>query len=119
MGKLFLSQFSDKDLKEYFGSNKPETRTVNSVADLEEFLKLKKGIERDGVSYDREEYEYGLSCIAAPIYDTNKNIIAAISISGPTTRLKYKGNDNLKELLVLTTEEISKIYSNMFMQDFS
>ena len=115
MGKLFLSKFSEKDLKEYFGSNKPETRTVNSIVDLEGFLKLKKEIERDGISYDREEYEYGLSCIAAPINDTLGNIIAAISISGPTTRLKYKGNDNLKDLLVLTTQEISRIYSNMFV----
>ena len=114
MGKLFLSQFSGEDLKEYFDSNMPETRTVNSIVDLESFLKLKKEIERDGISYDKEEYEYGLSCIAAPIYDTNKNIIAAISISGPTTRLNYKGCDNLKELLVLTTEEISRIYSKTF-----
>jgi IclR family KDG regulon transcriptional repressor len=118
MGKLFLLQFSDKELKEYFNSNKPEVRTVNSIADLEGFLKLKKEIEREGVSYDREEYEYGLSCIAAPIYDANKNIIAAISISGPTTRLRYKGTDKLKDLLVLTTEEVSKIYSNMFVHGF-
>lgn len=118
MGKLFLLQFSDKEINGYFNSNKPETRTVNSVADLEGFLELKKEIEREGVSYDREEYEYGLSCIAAPIYDANKNIIASISISGPTTRLKYKGADNLKDLLILTTEEISMIYSNMFVHSF-
>jgi IclR family KDG regulon transcriptional repressor len=118
MGKLFLLEFSDEKLKEYFDSNKPEVRTVNSVADLEGFLKLKKEIEREGVSYDREEYEYGLSCIAAPINDMQGNIIAAISISGPTTRLSYKGIDNLKDLLVLTTEEISRIYSNMFVHSF-
>ena len=118
MGKLFLSQFSGEDLKEYFDSNMPETRTVNSIVDLESFLKLKKEIERDGISYDKEEYEYGLSCIAAPIYDTNKNIIAAISISGPTTRLNYKGRENLQNLLISTAKEISKIYSNMFLHSF-
>jgi DNA-binding IclR family transcriptional regulator len=114
MGKLFLLKFSDKELKDYFNSSKPEKRTVNSIGDLEDFLKLKKEIERDGVSYDREEYEYGLSCIAAPIYDNSKNIIAAISISGPTTRLRYKGADYLKDLLVSTAQEISKVYSKMF-----
>ena len=118
MGKLFLSKFSDKNLKEYFESNKPEIRTVNSVVDLEVFLKLKEEIEREGVSYDREEYEYGLSCIAAPIIDMKGSIIAAISISGPTTRLKYKGNDNLKDLLISTSKEISRIYSNMFVHNF-
>jgi IclR family KDG regulon transcriptional repressor len=118
MGKLFLSMFSDKELKEYFESNKPEIRTVNSVADLEGFLKLKKEIEQEGVSYDKEEYEYGLSCIAAPINGTQGNIIAAISISGPTTRLNYKGRENLQNLLISTAKEISKIYSNMFLHSF-
>jgi DNA-binding IclR family transcriptional regulator len=118
MGKLFLSMFSDKELKEYFESNKPEIRTVNSVADLEGFLKLKKEIEQEGVSYDKEEYEYGLSCIAAPINGPQGNIIAAISISGPTTRLNYKGRENLQNLLISTAKEISKIYSNMFLHSF-
>ncbi len=118
MGKLFLSRFSDKDLKEYFDSNKPEARTINSIVDLEGFLKLKKEIEHEGISYDREEYEYGLTCIAAPINDTQGNIIAAVSISGPTTRLIYKGIENLQESLTLTTKEISKIYSNMFIHSF-
>jgi hypothetical protein len=40
--------------------------------------------------------------------------VAAISISGPTTRLRYKGADYLKDLLVSTAQEISKVYSKMF-----
>lgn len=119
IGKLFLSKFSDKDLKEYFDSDKPQIRTVNSVGELEGFLELKEEIEREGISYDREEYEYGLSCIAAPIIDIQGSIIAAISISGPTTRLRYKGCENLQEVLILTAKEISRIYSNMFIHSLT
>jgi IclR family KDG regulon transcriptional repressor len=114
MGKLYLSKLSIDELYEYFNSNKPEIRTINSVSNLDGFLKLKEEIEKEGISFDREEYEYGLTCIAAPINDINGNLIAAISISGPTTRLQYKGMDNLKTKIIDTANAIAKSYSNIY-----
>lgn len=114
MGKLYLSKLSTDELNEYFNSNKPQIRTINSVSNLEGFLKLKEEIEREGISFDREEYEYGLTCIAAPIKDTNGNLIAAISVSGPTTRLQYKGIDSLKKKITNTANSIAKSYTNIF-----
>jgi len=39
-----------------------------------------------GVTYDREEYALGTSCVASPIVDRNRFAIAAISITGPSER---------------------------------
>lgn len=114
MGKLYLAKLSMDELREYFNSDKPQIRTINSVINLDVFLKLKEEIEKEGISIDREEYEYGLTCIAAPITDYNGNIISAISISGPTTRLQYKGIENLKTKIINTANAISKSYSNIF-----
>ena len=33
---------------------------------------------------DNEECEIGMCCLAALIYDVNQNIIAAVSLSGPS-----------------------------------
>lgn len=114
MGKQYLMDFSNKELKEYFKSPKPQKRTVNSISTLEEFLILKEEINKEGISYDREEYEYGLTCMAAPIRDKKGSIIAAISISGPTTRLQFKGEDMLKDAIKRTSLEISKAYIDVF-----
>jgi DNA-binding IclR family transcriptional regulator len=40
-----------------------------------------------GFSLDCEEYEKGIRCIAAPIYDASGNVIAAIGVSGSSDRM--------------------------------
>lgn len=49
----------------------------------------------------------GLFCIGAPILDKNGNAIAAISISGPTARIKNKDIDRKISRLVEIAKEIS------------
>lgn len=39
-----------------------------------------------GVTYDREEYVPGTSCVASPVIDRNRFALAALSITGPTER---------------------------------
>lgn len=108
MGKLYLTYYPEEKLRDYFEKDKAKVRTINSITDLDEFLKIREKILEEGVSYDNEEYEYGLTCIGAPILDCKNNIIATISISGPTSRLKYKGMDYLKKNLIATRKEIEK-----------
>ena len=63
-------------------------------------------IREQGYGFDREESEYGLFCIAAPIRDANDNVIAAISISGPAERMKRNLEANLAQVR-RTAEKIS------------
>lgn len=99
MGKLFLAHMKEAQLQAYFSSLSPTIETIHTKKTLDEFLALKEGILKDNIAYDLEEYEYGLACIAAPIFNGKDEIIAAISISGPFSRLKYKGMDALKDRL--------------------
>jgi DNA-binding IclR family transcriptional regulator len=39
-----------------------------------------------GVTYDREEYEIGITCVASPLLNAAGRAWAAISVTGPTTR---------------------------------
>lgn len=93
MGKLFLSEFDEDALEDYF-EDRPK-RTVNTIVDSSDFLDNVKQIKAQGYSVDEEEYEYGLSCYAVPIYGKDGSIICAISVSGPTSRLFHKGIDSL------------------------
>lgn len=97
MGKLFLSQWTDEELKDYF-QNLPK-RTINTITTFEEFKVEQEKILKRNMSCDKEEFEYGLSCYAVPIHDKLGNIVYAVSISGPNSRLEYKGLDFLLESL--------------------
>ena len=60
--------------------------------DLDQFKdELKSELEEvkeKGYAVDKEEQEIGLYCIGAPILGKNNQAIAALSISGPTARMK-------------------------------
>jgi IclR family transcriptional regulator, KDG regulon repressor len=108
MGKIFLSQMEDSDIKGYFESNKAVKRTINTILQYEDFIKERQQFIERQLSFDREEYEYGLSCIACPIKDKDNKTIAALSVSGPTSRLKYKGFDSITDSLKSVCDEISQ-----------
>lgn len=81
--------------------------TKNSCSSV---LQLKENfdeIRKKGFALDNEEREIGVTCIAAPIFNEADYPIAAVSISGPTSRIKEKGIDILSEAIKKTASEIS------------
>ncbi|MTI46296.1 IclR family transcriptional regulator [Sporosalibacterium faouarense] len=107
-GKVFLSAKSEEELKKYFSSENCSKRTMYSLTTYEGFTKELDSIKANGLAYDNEEYEYGLFCIAAPIYHED-GVIAAISVSGPKTRLEYKGLEMIEKELKLSCDMLSDL----------
>ncbi|MFT9495799.1 IclR family transcriptional regulator [Anaerosolibacter sp.] len=108
MGKIFLAHSTDEELIKYFKSNNLEKRTINTIINVEDFLNTKNSIIEENISFDNEEYEYGLSCVASGIKNTDGKVIAAISVSGPTSRLMFKGMEKIKEKLIDCAKQISE-----------
>lgn len=107
VGKIFLAYQTNKELEHYFKVHHPIKRTINTGTTKEALLQESEKIRRDGIAHDHEEYDYGLSCIAAPIF-LGENLAAGISLSGPTSRLQYKGYAFLEKELKATAEALSK-----------
>lgn len=59
-------------------------RTISDPARLKKGLSL---IRTKGYALDNEEYEPGVRCLAAPIFDLNNQIAGVIGVSGTTVRL--------------------------------
>lgn len=107
-GKLLLA-FSSESFKSFFLNNtrfdKLTEYTITTADKLEiELVKIKN----QGFALDIEEFELGLVCIALPIYNKNKKVIASISASGPLSRFKMENVKKYYEILqkgVLSIEE--------------
>jgi len=84
LGKAMLAFGSAKSVHEVIGRGL-ERRTPYTIADPKLFLDELKRVREDGVAYDREEVVLGLTCVAAPILK-NDVAVAAVSVSGPTSR---------------------------------
>jgi DNA-binding IclR family transcriptional regulator len=64
-----------------------EARTPLTVVDRDKLLEHLHAVATNGYATDVEECERGLCCAAAPVYDGSGELVAALSISGPTVRL--------------------------------
>jgi DNA-binding IclR family transcriptional regulator len=87
VGKILLSDFSDEDLDRLIlqhGLPRMTEMTIVNAAHLRRELAV---IREKGSALDNEEAEPGGRCIAAPVRDGNGHVIAALSITGPTSRL--------------------------------
>jgi DNA-binding IclR family transcriptional regulator len=73
------------------------TDTVLSRAALDEELER---VRRDGYASAVDELEAGLTAIAAPVHGPNGEVIAALSVSGPTLRLTRERVAELAPVLV-------------------
>ncbi|NIZ14086.1 HTH-type transcriptional regulator BhcR [Phaeobacter sp. HF9A] len=86
IGKALLAQMDadrlERRLREGLRAFTPST-IVTPQALRED---LRNSLAR-GYSYDNEERNIGMRCIAAPVFDVNGEAIAGISVSGPTSRV--------------------------------
>lgn len=107
MGKIFLATFSEKQLTHYFATCNLDKKTVNTINNETVLRKEVLAVKKEKIAYDNEEAEYGLSCIAVPITKCNK-VVAAISVSGPTSRIQVRGLKQIKMELKNTAQKIIK-----------
>jgi len=111
-GKIFLSTKSKDEIEKYFNSKDCSKRTMYSITDYDSFEKEIETIKNSGLAYDNEEYEYGLFCVGAPIYHKEK-IIATISVSGPKTRLEYKGLETIEKELKASCKMVTDLIEHL------
>lgn len=109
IGKVLMCRFTQKELESYFSDIHLTSRTINTIVDLNSMKAELSKIKAQGYSIDNEENEYGLLCIAAPIYDASGRLIAGISASGPVSRMyKVKGVDEIRKAVVAAAATISR-----------
>jgi DNA-binding IclR family transcriptional regulator len=106
-GKVILA-YKPLDFQEFILSRiNLEKHTKNTIVTVEGLQKEFENIRKQGYAIDNEEREEGVTCIATPIFDCYGEVIAAISISGPSYRLKEKDLSKIIPDVVLTAKELS------------
>ncbi len=66
-----------------------------------------------GYSFDDEEHALGLRCVAACIYDEHREPFAAISISGPISRMTDDRVTELGALVIKAAKEVTLAYGGV------
>ncbi|WP_130863280.1 IclR family transcriptional regulator [Bacilliculturomica massiliensis] len=87
VGKCLLAFSSSMDFDQYQQTPLAH-HTTNTITHWPAFLDTLEQVRENGYAVDNEELEIGLTCIGAPILNRSGTAIAAISLSGPTQRMR-------------------------------
>jgi DNA-binding IclR family transcriptional regulator len=108
LGRVMLAHANPEFVRAYFervGLRRYSDHTVQSVDELMERLEQ---VRAQGYALDKGEYEAEVRCVAAPIFDLNGQVVAAISVSGPASRMEpLETNRKVVERTVQTAQSIS------------
>lgn len=107
VGKIFLSYFSESQLDRYIDETELRSFTSNTISTAQKLKDEVRKIRKKGYAVDNQEKELGVRCVAAPIFNHNEQIQAAISISGAAQRITMKRLPSLGKQVVACARHLS------------
>jgi IclR family transcriptional regulator, KDG regulon repressor len=113
LGKVLLANLPREKQSLFISCGDFSRKTEFTITTSKELKDELTKIYEQGFALDQEEMENGICCVAAPIRNSHE-VIAAISISGPSSRMRSKGYETLlsKEICE-TAAKISQFIQSM------
>ena len=87
LGKVLLA-FGPADPQAVLAASGMRPLTPYTIVDPRKLLQQLSVVRSEGVAFEHEESVLGNSCVAAPILDSARYPVAAVSLSGPPLRLR-------------------------------
>jgi DNA-binding IclR family transcriptional regulator len=107
LGKVLLTYRSEgeiDDLIRKHGLLRHNENTIGSARKLKENLSL---VRKLGYALDDEEEELGIRCMGAPVFNSQGQLVAAVSVSGTTGQMECEQLGALSERVKRTALAIS------------
>jgi DNA-binding IclR family transcriptional regulator len=98
-GKIILASRPLQERKKYLESVSLVPLTSETITDKGELLLELEEISKRHIAVDNEEQMIGERCLAVPVFNQTGETIAAISVSGPNSRLTSKRMKELKPII--------------------
>ncbi len=108
VGKVLLARLEDDTVRMLYEGYQFQARTQHTLRALPDLLDQLAICRRQSFALDREESSIGVQCVAAPIHDHSRTIVAAISIGVPNDRLDDARLAELTTMLVDAAGQISR-----------
>ena len=101
VGKVLLAYLPAEDLPRILRQLELRCYTPHTITSLQELPRQLQRVRRCGYSFDLEENEPHVRCVAAPIWDHAGAVNASLSVSGPADRMPVT---RLRELAPVVQE---------------
>lgn len=107
VGKVLLWDYDENYIRAVIKEQDMVKYTQNTITNIDGLINELKESKEKGYAVDEIEFEEGIRCIAAPIYNREGKVEAAASVSGLTIHMTDDKMKEIKKILIEITEEIS------------
>jgi DNA-binding IclR family transcriptional regulator len=107
-GKVLLAHMKVAERRRYFNSNILKARTGSTITDASGLKRQLVKIRREEVAFDHQEWELGIIGVASPVRSPDGNVVAVLSIAGPSARIHGKKMLSLASAVKISASNISK-----------
>jgi DNA-binding IclR family transcriptional regulator len=104
-GRVLLAAQSETDVRRYLKRLKPRRVTASTEVDKARLAELIATVRKEGVAQTVDQATDGVTGTAAAIHDAAGNVIGALIVAAPSSRIKERG----PELVRLVREEATTI----------
>ena len=87
LGKTLLAFMPEEEVAAWAATQRFPAITPRTITTAKRLLRELRMIRERGYGLDEEERERGVCCVAAPIRNHNGEVVAAISVAGPSQRM--------------------------------
>lgn len=101
LGKAILAFLPIEETKSILEQYGMPALTEHTMTSPVQFLEALQEVREHKYAVDIEENQDGISCVAAPIWDSTGKVIAACSVSGPSIRIN---KERISQLIPLVSE---------------
>lgn len=107
LGKALLIQTTDQDLRAIARRIGLPRRTAKTITTIKDFIADLNQTRERGYAIDDEEDNIGVICIGAAIFDHQRKIVAAISVTGMKQTQIGKNIDGIAKTVTSTARRLS------------
>lgn len=108
LGKALIAHLDPETVREHYARMGLTRYSDATIVRLDEMIAHLEQVRIRGYALDVGEHEVEVRCVAAPIFDLNNEVVAAISVSGPDGRMEpLESNQELIDRTLKTARVIS------------
>ncbi|MGB3904849.1 MAG: IclR family transcriptional regulator [Anaerolineae bacterium] len=108
LGKCMLAYVREEVVRDAYCQEGLRSYTPNTITDLDELVRELGETRQRGFAIDDIEHEPAVKCVAAPVWNHEKEVVAAISISAPADRMNEERCLELGPLVREAVLEVSR-----------
>lgn len=107
IGKALLAQMDAERLDRLLATVELESFTEHTITDVEALKSDLETVRSQEFAIDNEEKNSGMRCIAAPVFDMNREAVAGISVSGPISRVSTEETERLSRHVIEAAHQLT------------